>query len=167
MEAAHDRLGTRRRLGCSPMVGRAPTACRQPEAAHASTNSRPTPAIRSMHAYRQQHKQKKIDHTQNGAKTRTARRSAHAALSGPARDAATLATRGRGRRALAPARLQRSPMGPDRGGAAAVLTRPRAARRGRLASPRHRLHAARTTPGVQRPSADLAPTLRQCAPRQQ
>ena len=70
MEAAHDRLGTRRRLGCSPMVGRAPTACRQPEAAHASTNSRPTPAIRSMHAYRQQHKQKKIDHTQNGAKTR-------------------------------------------------------------------------------------------------
>ena len=65
------RLGTRRRLGCSPMVGRAPTACRQPEAAHASTNSRPTPAIRSMHAYRQQHKRKKIDHTQNGAKTRT------------------------------------------------------------------------------------------------
>ena len=57
------RLGTRRRLGCSPMVGRAPTACRQPEAAHASTNSRPTPAIRSMHAYRQQHKPKKIDHT--------------------------------------------------------------------------------------------------------
>ena len=41
------------------MVERAPTACRQPEAAHASTNSRPTPAIRSMHAYRQQHKQKK------------------------------------------------------------------------------------------------------------
>ena len=108
MEAAHDRLGTRRRLGCSPMVGRAPTACRQPEAAHASTNSRPTPAIRSMHAYRQQHKQKKIDHTQNGAKTRTARRSPHAALSGSARDAATRATRGRGRRALAPARLQRS-----------------------------------------------------------
>ena len=108
MEAAHDRLGTRRRLGCSPMVGRATTACRQPEAAHASTNSRPTPAIRSMHAYRQQHKQKKIDHTQNGAKTRTARRSPHAALSGPARDATTGATRGRGRRALAPARLQRS-----------------------------------------------------------
>ena len=42
---------------------------------------------------------------------------------------------------------------PDRGGAAAVLTRPRAARRGRHASARHRLHSARTTPGVQRPVA--------------
>ena len=62
------RLGTRRRLGCSPMVGRAPTACRQPEAAHASTNSRPTPAIRSMHAYRQQHKPKKIDQHKMGPK---------------------------------------------------------------------------------------------------
>ena len=41
---------------------------RQPEAAHASTNSRPTPAIRSMHAYRQQHKQKKIDQHKMGPK---------------------------------------------------------------------------------------------------
>ena len=48
MEAAHDR--------------------RQPEAAHASPNSRPTPAIRSMHAYRQQHKQKKIDQHKMGPK---------------------------------------------------------------------------------------------------
>ena len=43
---------------------------------------------------------------------------------------------------------------PDRGGAA-VLTRPRAARRGRHASARPRLHSARAAPGVQRPSGPV------------
>ena len=162
------RLGTRRRLGCSPMVGRAPTACRQPEAAHASTNSRPTPAIRSMHAYRQQHKQKKIDHTQNGAKTRTARRSAHAALSGPARDAAVRATRGRGRRALAPARLQRSPWPRPRrrcGSAHASAGCP--TRTIRLGTPQTPVGTPDTRrAATQWPSADLAPEP-PCAPRRQ
>ena len=137
MEAAHDRLGTRRRR----------EAARGSPREHEFTADTSYKIDACLSAAAQA---KKIDHTQNGAKTRTARRSPHAALSGPARDATTGATRGRGRRALAPARLQRSP---DRGGAAAVLTRPRAARRGRHASARHGLRSARTTPGVQRPVA--------------
>ena len=95
MEAAHDRLGTRRRR----------EAARGSPREHEFTADTSYKIDACLSAAAQA---KKIDHTQNGAKTRTARRSAHAALSGPARDAATLATRGRGRRALAPARLQRS-----------------------------------------------------------
>ena len=69
----------------------------------------------------------------------------HGALSGPARDAATRATRVRGRRALAPTRLQRC--GPDQAPSAAG-THPRAARRGPRASAHHGPHAARAARGV-------------------
>ena len=53
-----------------------------------------------MHAYRQQHKQKKSTNTKWGQNPNNQARRSPAALSEPARDADTSATRGRGRRAV-------------------------------------------------------------------
>ena len=93
-----------------------------------------------MHAYRQQHKQKKIDQHKMGPKPEQPSPESPAALSGPARDAAARATRGRGRRARSPHTI------------AALWPRP-GAERGRHASAgcptrTTRIRTPRTTPGT-------------------
>ena len=139
MEAAHDRLGTRRRR----------EAARGSPREHEFTADTSYKIDACLSAAAQAKKNR--SHTKWGQNPNSPQIRACSAFRarrrcGDARDAWAPPPRASPRTIAAL---------PDRGGAAAVLTRPRAARREPHASARHRLHAARTTPGVQRRSGPV------------